>query len=104
MRKQPIELPVLELHSDVCRSCALVWLDGGELALLQLGYQATSKFMDAQEFKRRMEKLEADPELKAQFEERLSRLPRAKKPFAGALEEIGDEILESILRRVLDWR
>ena len=78
MLKQSSNLPVIELHTDVCHSCELVWLDGGELALLQLGYQATSKFLDTQEFKRRMEELEASPERKAQFEKNLAALPKEK--------------------------
>jgi len=98
MRKQSANLPMLDLQTDVCRSCALVWLDGGELALLQLGYQAKNRFIDAQEFKRRMQELEASPERKARFEENLAKLPKAKNPIENALGEAAEDILGALLR------
>jgi Zn-finger nucleic acid-binding protein len=98
MRKQTTDLPVLDLRTDVCPGCALVWLDGGELALLQLGYQAKSKFINAQEFKHRMQELEASPERKARFERNLARLPDAADPLQQALGETGAELLGALLR------
>lgn len=96
MCKQSTDLPVLDLQTDVCRHCDLVWLDGGELALLQLGYQATGKFMNAQEFKRRMQELEASPERKARFEANLAKLPKAKDPLDELLG-VGEERLRTII-------
>ena len=101
MRKKRADLPVLDLQTDVCRRCELVWLDGGELALLQMGYQATSKFIDAQEFKRRMHELEASPERKARFEDALAKLPMAKDPLEEVLGEAGDMLLRAMLRHRL---
>lgn len=98
LEKRRVDLPFVELHTDVCEGCEVVWLDGGELALLQLGYQASSKFIDAQEFKRRMAELEASPARKARFEENLGKLPRGKTPWHGALDDAGDALLSSLLR------
>ena len=81
MRKQRADLAGLHIETDLCRHCALVWLDGGELALLQLGYEVTAKFIDSQEFKRRMQELEASPARKAKFEENLARLPDKGGPW-----------------------
>ena len=103
MRKQAADLPVLDLQTDICRSCQLVWLDGGELALLQLGYQVKSRFIDAQEFRRRMRELEASPERKARFEEDLAKLPEAKDPLEQALGEAGEELLAALLRSGRYW-
>ena len=75
MAKHALRLPGLELDTDVCRPCSLVWLDGGELALAQLGYEAGTAFRDSQTMKQRMAELEADPQRKAAFEARLAALP-----------------------------
>lgn len=103
MRKQAADLPVLELHTDVCHRCQLVWLDGGELALLQLGHQATGKFIDAQEFKRRMQELEASPECLARFEKNLAKLPEAGDPLEESLGEAVEHLLEAILQSGKYW-
>lgn len=97
MRKQSADLPVMELETDVCRSCSLVWLDGGELALLQLAHQAKSRFINAQDLKRRMEQFEASPERKARFEENLSKCRDPSDPVAEAFDEVGDELLDVLL-------
>jgi Zn-finger nucleic acid-binding protein len=75
MVKEDMRLPGTALQMDVCRPCGLVWFDGGELALAQLGHQAGPLFDEAQEMKRRMEELEASPERKARFNESLDGLP-----------------------------
>jgi Zn-finger nucleic acid-binding protein len=95
MRKQSAGLPVLHVQTDVCHHCGVVWLDGGELALLQLGYQATNKSINAQKFKRRMAEIEASPERKARFEEDLARLPKAKDPLEDALGEVLMALLQA---------
>ncbi len=88
MRKQPLELPSLTLQLDACQTCALLWLDGGELALAQLQFRTTPVYTDAQELKRRTAELEADPERKAIFEEHLARLPDEKNPLVEAAQEM----------------
>ncbi|MGD9782823.1 MAG: zf-TFIIB domain-containing protein [Kiritimatiellia bacterium] len=88
MDKRPLQVPGFEnLHLDLCRSCALVWLDGGELALAQLAHQATPAFRDKQEMKRRAAALDADPERKAALDEAVARLPESPDPFQAGLRE-----------------
>jgi Zn-finger nucleic acid-binding protein len=103
MRKQAIRLPVLALEMDVCLPCSLVWLDGGELALAQLGHEASAGFADVQEMKRRMAELEASPERKAVFEANLAKAldPDAPDPDEDTLEEVAGEALGAILRGYL---
>ena len=72
MRKQDIDLPVFHVQIDVCDRRNLVWLEIGELALVQLAYEASTRFLDAQEFRRRMQDLEASPERLAEFEDKLT--------------------------------
>ena len=103
MRKRSADLPALTLHTDVCLPCALVWLDGGELALIQLAYQSTDQFMDAQEHRRRMQELDACPERKARFEKDLAGLPGGEHWFEGALDAAVNEAWSHYLRHAA-WR
>ncbi len=86
MDKRPLPVPGFDhLHFDLCRGCSLVWLDGGELALAQLAYQATPAFREKQEMKRRAAEREADPARKAAFEAALAKLPLEAEPFQDRL-------------------
>jgi len=100
MRKQAIRLPVLALEMDVCLPCSLVWFDGGELALAQLGHEAGAGFADAQEMKRRMAELDASPARKAAFEANLAKAldPDAPDPEEDLLKEIAGEALKAVLK------
>ena len=83
MDKRPLPVPGFDpLHLDLCRGCALVWLDGGELALAQLAYQATPAFREKEEMKRRAAARDADPERKAAFDEAVAKLPLDAHPLA----------------------
>jgi Zn-finger nucleic acid-binding protein len=97
MEKRPLDVPGFDLHLALCRACALVWLEGGELALAQLAYQATPAFRDRQELKRRAAELEADPDRKAAFEEAVAKLPLTADPFReGVREGIEDAFFQII--------
>ena len=74
----------VRIYVDRCPSCRLVWLDGGELAMLQLAFETTQEFRSADHLRQRMRALEASPERKAQFEEDLANLPEAKEPVSEA--------------------
>ena len=94
MFKKTIPVPGFTLHMDICHACALVWLDGGELALAQLAHQASPVFINAQDLKRRSAELEADPERKAAFDEAVARLPKTADPFTeGVHGTIWDALL-----------
>lgn len=87
MFKKPIPVPGFSLHADLCVDCALVWLDGGELAMAQLAYQASPKFRETREMQRRAEALDADPARKAAFDEAVAKLPRSVDPFTEGFRE-----------------
>ena len=95
MIKRPLAVPGFDLHYDQCCACALVWLDGGELALAQLAYQGTPQFRETQEMKRRAEALDADPARKAAFDEAVSKLPEAPDPFR---EGLGEAFRDALFR------
>ena len=97
MHKRPLSVPGFALHLDVCRGCSLVWLDGGELAMAQLAYQATPGFRDTQDLKRRAAELAADPERKAAFDEAVAKLPLKPSPFQEGLHE---SIRDALLRLI----
>lgn len=99
MFKKPIPVPGFSLHADLCVDCALVWLDGGELALAQLAYQASPAFQNAQDGKQRAAALAADPSRKAAFDEALSKLPLAQDPRAAGFQEAVWEALLHIATR-----
>ncbi|MGD9611554.1 MAG: zf-TFIIB domain-containing protein [Kiritimatiellia bacterium] len=99
MDKRPLRVPGFDdLHLDLCRACAFVWLDGGELALAQLAYQATPAFRDKQEMKRRAAERDADPERKAAFDEAVAKLPLDAHPFTEDLSVSVAEALLEVLR------
>lgn len=93
MRKQPVPLPGLTLQLDVCKTCSLIWLDGGELALVQLDHRATPAFRDAQQMKQRIAALEADPARKAAFEQNMAKLPEEPDPLQDVLEDAASSLL-----------
>ena len=95
MTKRPLTVPGFNLNIDICLDCKLVWLDGGELALAQLAFQASPKFRDTQEIKQRAEALAADPDRKAAFDKAVAKLPKAKDPIRAGLDE---SFLEALLR------
>ena len=109
MRKRPLDPPSQELHADVCESCSLVWLDGGELAVAQLSYQTSKEFHAAQEMKQRIRDIENSPERKAEFESNLAALPEHNEmeddiPGMGGLGHSGGwRIFSVILRLILRW-
>ena len=75
MDKREFKRTTLSIHADACEACGLVWLDGGELALLQLAYMTTGKYVDAEENKFRMQEVNASLARKAEYEKNLAQLP-----------------------------
>ncbi len=60
MSKQRMSSP-LDMELDVCDSCDRVWLDGGEIAMVQLACEARHPSAEASEMQRRSAQFEADP-------------------------------------------
>jgi len=87
MSKQIIGPSNQPLEIDVCVPCALIWLDGGELALIQLAHEATPGFAAEQELKRRMAALEASPKRNAAFEQNLAKLRIKPGPIEEGIAE-----------------
>ena len=71
MEKQRVKKPQL-FNIDCCKDCRLVWLDGGELAAVQLGYEASGACRESRELQRRL--AEMSPERRAEFERNLASL------------------------------
>ena len=99
MTKEALDLPALDLHADVCKPCQLVWLDGGELALIQLAYETSAKFLNNQQIKQRMRDINASPERKAAFEANLNRLPDSEDAVENTLGTADKSILRAYLNR-----
>lgn len=75
MKKVYESLSGFEIDLDVCKSCKMIWLDGGELAKLQLGYEATDQAIQTRVMKAKSDAFEADPERQAQFAENVAKAP-----------------------------
>ena len=67
--------------------------------MLQLSYQAGSKFINAQEMKRRFAELEASPERKAEFEANMARLKDPEDVFDAMEDRVGPTLWEILTRR-----
>ena len=99
MDKRPLRVPGFEnLHLDFCCGCDFVWLDGGELALAQLAYQATPAFREKQEMKRRAAERDADPGRKAAFDKAVAKLPLDPHPFFEDSPHLVVDVLLDVLR------
>ena len=101
MEKKPLRLPGCELQMDACPHCAQIWMDGGELALAQLGHQTSPRFLDAQGMKRRVAELELSPERKAAFEQDLAALPEEPSVVDETIAQVIGEVITTLLRT---WR
>ena len=104
MQKRPLNVPGFDLHLDLCKGCSLAWFDGGELAMAQLGYQASPGFRDRQAHRERAEALEADPGRKAAFDEALAKMPLERDAFSqGMKESVIDALGHIHFRTTLRW-
>ncbi|MBN1908612.1 MAG: zf-TFIIB domain-containing protein [Pirellulales bacterium] len=72
MKKHFLEDPV-SLHLDVCADCEFLWLDGGELARIQLGHQISPQGRESTELQRRVQ--ERTPGERAQLQRDIDALP-----------------------------
>jgi Zn-finger nucleic acid-binding protein len=104
MKKERPRGPV-EIELDVCPSCGAVWLDPGELAMIQLAHELSTQSKDAEEFKQRHRELEADPERKARFERNLARMREGQESYLDAIGEgLAEGVRASIRRRLVGYR
>lgn len=91
MKKKFIVAPA-SLHVDTCRDCEMLWLDGGELARLQLAHEISDRGRDAAEFRRRHR--EMTPQRRAQFERDLAKLDSGEQSTGSVL---GESFLKSLV-------
>lgn len=73
MEKVRLESPA-SLTIDVCGDCNHIWLDGGELARIQLAYECSNFGRDQIELRHRYESL--TPEEKEALQRRIDKLPK----------------------------
>lgn len=91
MRKELVKGRIV-VEVDRCEFCEELWLDAGELAMLQLAYEAGEKGSEAAEFRRRVAELDACPERRERFEQNVANLPQSTGNVLGdALGVLFDE-------------
>jgi len=92
MNKQKLKFQSIEIEIDECKSCSLLWFDGGELALAQLGYEASLKFANEKKIRDGVKELNSDPERLQKFEENMSNLKSDN-----IIELIIEELIEDVI-------
>ncbi len=75
MKLKTITRGSAELHLDLCQACDLYWLDGGELALVQLLYETSPQGQEARALQRRALEASLSPERQARLHQAMARLP-----------------------------
>ena len=99
MQKKPIDGRFAALTLDHCKTCDWIWLDGGELALVQLFYASSAQAASRRDMQQRVNELEASPERKADFDKAFAELPE-DLPGADAYEKkaLAVQVLATALR------
>jgi Zn-finger nucleic acid-binding protein len=86
--------PPAEILIDTCERCRLVWLDGGELAILQLQYEMSRKGEEEEELRKRVTEMRG--RRRKDFEENLEKLREGSGDF---VELFGDALIEGTVFR-----
>ena len=88
MRKERVRVSDEQsFHLDVCRKCDNVWLDGGELARLQIKFEQSAKALDAFAHQERIESLSGDE--RTELEERIDKLEESPGVFGASMADLG---------------
>ena len=88
MRKERVRVSDEEaFHLDVCRKCDNVWLDGGELARLQIKFEQSAKALDAFAHQERLESLSGNE--RTELEERIDNLEESPGAFGASMADLG---------------
>jgi len=83
---------------DYCDSCKLLWLDGGEIVLLQQGYEASGEAATRREALLKVEEFENDPERQQAFKDNVA---KAKNPMNPVVSGIQAGVEEAIVDAAL---
>ncbi|HUS40176.1 MAG: zf-TFIIB domain-containing protein [Pirellulales bacterium] len=87
-----------EFHIDTCERCDVVWFDAGELALIQLTFEATAAGQDAARFQDRHRTMSSEE--KQEFEQQLARLPHGNASLGSGF---GEGFLDMFRRMGREW-
>lgn len=92
MRKKMLKAPA-SFQLDICDHCRMVWLDGGELARLQLAHRASQQGQETAELRRRRQ--EMTPEEKAALDKKLASLKESpnEKDESDVLLDVASVVL-----------
>jgi len=74
-------------HLDVCRKCHNVWLDGGELARLQIHYEQSAKAVE--EFARQDRLQDFTAEQRTEFQQRVDKLRDSESFLRASAADLG---------------
>ncbi len=104
MEKEELPAPA-DFHLDRCESCELIWLDGGELAKVQLFYENSPAGRARAEERERWASMSDDK--RAEVEARIDNLPTRDAEYGGIWGAVGQGFLKALIyprrRRRMDW-
>ena len=78
-------------QKDSCRNCDAVWLDGGELAEIQLAYESNEQTQEIQQMRERLENMTAQE--KADYEANIAALVDMGSPLEAATQQATNELI-----------
>ncbi len=88
MKKERIRITAADFFFlDVCPKCDRVWLDGGELARLQIKYEESAQAVEEFARQRRLESL--SEEQQTEFQQRVDKLRAAETSFGAVIADLG---------------
>ncbi|MFH1922802.1 MAG: zf-TFIIB domain-containing protein [Planctomycetota bacterium] len=87
MQKERVRITADDFfHLDVCRKCHNVWLDGGELARLQIQFEQSAKAVE--EFARQDRLQDFTAEQRTEFQQRVDKLQDSESVFGTSVADL----------------
>ena len=77
----------IDVMVDYCESCKLLWLDGGEIVLLQQGYEASDEAEIRREGLLQVEEFKNNPERQQAFKDNLAKAKNPMNPVVSGMQD-----------------
>jgi Zn-finger nucleic acid-binding protein len=91
MDKRRIRNVNREVNQDVCKNCDAIWFDGGELAEIQLAFEANAQTLEVKKMRERIENM--SPAEKAEYERRIGELREVGGVMSEAIGQATEELV-----------
>ncbi len=95
--KKELILDPITIELDVCADCGAVWLDPGELAMVQLAYETTDKSLSVDMMKQRFDEFQKSGDRQARYHENVGKLKKGNETLSGSF---GEGVISGIMQVV----